>query len=195
MSMTTVFYESIEDEEILFQPQGMKVQHVDMKKLRAQQAREANNKEYRERHDAYIKKEKEEQDARIKAGKEPSDNQNFIGGYCSWKLAFANHSLSKLIKITDKYITFMYNNKKKHLKILKSEKDNINYICFRNGDYNVYMRPIWFNDKTQMNHMSEERNGIGFPILLSDVKHFREKRFFINLTNRLEPYGEYANKL
>ena len=31
MSMTTVFYESIEDEEILFQPQGMKVQHVDMK--------------------------------------------------------------------------------------------------------------------------------------------------------------------
>ena len=194
MSMTTVFYESIEDEEILFQPQGMKVQHVDMKKWREQQARDA--KEQRERNDERIKKTKEEQDARIKAGKEPIDNQSFIGGNNSWIRAFANHSLSKLIKITDKYITFMYNNKKKHLKILNSEKDNINYICFRNGDYNVYMRPIWFNDKTQMNHMSEVRNRIGlFPILLSDLKHFHEKRFFRNVTNRHEPYGEYANKL
>jgi hypothetical protein len=32
---TTVFYESVEDEEILFQPQGMNVQYVDIEKLKS----------------------------------------------------------------------------------------------------------------------------------------------------------------
>ena len=197
MSMTTVFYESIEDEEILFQPQGMKVQYKSkteqINKLELhEQWMEQTKKQYAEeiiRAETSTHTEKVEDYAEcVKQSKIAKEAYKYecLNTHGAWYKAFKSAGRT-LLKTTNKSIKFSYGGKirifkicvNKNYKTGKMKERNIQFVKFlSNGAYH-YMRPIYYRGEIVLNHYSEGKDEC-YPQKLDDVGYRCQIGFFVD---------------
>ncbi len=172
---TTVFYEPIEEEEILFQPQDMTVEYVSKTKV------EINNEEI-----SRLRNEISRLQILSDAEKSEQEFQR-LNTREAWQQAFYAEGM-RSFKIK-KCITFRHGGKNRRFKILTH--DNMNFIRFQSMGEFHYMRPIYYKGKIVLNHYTEIKEG-RYQEKLTDIDYRVNIGFFCNNPED-ERYGNFID--
>lgn len=144
--VTTVSYEKVSGEEILFQPKGMEVQYVDNETY-----------ERMKRHQAW----KEQVHEMTRSNKE---DYEYLNRQVAWRKALKSAGI-KLSKITKSTIKFYVGGKIRAFQfcVMKNYKTggmkarNIQYIKYEHAGEYHYMRPIYYRGEIVLNHYCEDK--------------------------------------
>ena len=166
--VTTVSYEKVSGEEILFQPKGMEVQYVDNETY-----------ERMKRHQAW----KEHVNEMTRSNKE---DYEYLNSQVAWKKALKSAGI-KLSKITKCTIQFYVGRKIRTFRfcVLKNYKTgdmkarNIQYIKYEHAGEYHYMRPIYYRGEIVLNHYCEDKTEC-FRITLNDTDYRCQIGFFVD---------------
>jgi len=173
---TTVFYEPIEDEEILFQPQDMTVEYV------------AKSKKEIATDDCERLKVEIARLEKLSDAEKWEQSFQRLNTREAWEQAF-NAEGMRSFKINKCSITFRHGGKNRRFKILTH--NNMDFIRFESMGEFHYMRPIYYKGKIVLNHYTELKED-RYQEKLTDICYRVTIGFFCNNPED-ERYGNFID--